>query len=289
MMNILLTGATGFLGSHLLKAMVQAGHEITILKRSSSDTTRIGSESGGFHSFDVPETSLEEVFSTCQFDVICHCATAYGRNSAQTSQVLEGNLLFPINILENAIQNGCKYFINTDTFFCKQLPNRLNQNEPVYMPEYTLTKYQFREWGRLRANQGSINFINLQMEHIYGPNDSLGKFVPWLETQLQKNAPSVDLTDGIQLRDFIYVDDVVDVFLDILNRIHSLRGYIHYEVGSGQAMSVRQFVEKMKDRAHASTKLNFGGLPRREEEIMYSKASSNSPYAMINFKSGEQK
>ena len=42
MMNILLTGATGFLGSHLLKAMVQAGHEITILKRSSSDTTRIG-------------------------------------------------------------------------------------------------------------------------------------------------------------------------------------------------------------------------------------------------------
>lgn len=288
-MKVLLTGATGFLGSHLLKAMIKTGHEVTILKRVSSDITRIVSEIDKYHSFDVPETPLKTIFSTYQFDAVCHCATVYGREGAQTSQVLEGNLLFPIDILENAIQNGCKYFVNTDTFFCKQLPNRLHHNEPIYMPDYTLTKHQFQEWGHLRANQGSINFINLRMEHIYGPNDSLGKFVPWVESQLQNNAPSLELTDGIQIRDFVYVDDVVDVFLDILKKIHSLRGFISYDVGSGQAVSVRQFVENMKERMQASTQLNFGSLPRREEEIMYSKASSNSPYAMINFKSAECK
>lgn len=283
-MRILLTGATGFLGSHLLKAMLHAGYEVSIIKRATSDLGRIVEVEGKYDSFNVPEASISQIFSTHQIDLVCHCATAYGRGSAETTKIVDGNLRFPVELLENAMRNGCKYFINTDSFFCKQLPERLEQNEPIYMPEYTLTKHQFREWGKLYANQGRITFINLQMEHIYGPNDSLGKFVPWVENQLANNVAEIALTDGIQLRDFVYVDDVVDVYLDVLKRVRSFKGYENFEVGSGQAMSVRQFVERLKDKVGASTKLNFGAIPRREEEIMYSQASSKSPYAMINFK-----
>ena len=286
-MKIMLTGATGFLGSHLLKAMLHAGYEVAIIKRSTSDLGRIDEVKGKYDSFDVPETSLTDIFSANRIDVVCHCATAYGRGEVQAAQIVNGNLCFPIDVLENAIQSGCKYFINTDSFFCKQLPERLERNEPIYMPEYTLTKHQFREWGRLRANQGKINFINLQMEHIYGKDDSLGKFVPWVENQLANNAHAIDLTDGIQLRDFISVDDVVNVYLDVLQRIQSFEGYKSFEVGSGQTVSVRQFVEQMKKKMHASTKLNFGAIARKEEEIMYSKASSKSPYSMINFKAAK--
>lgn len=283
-MKILLTGATGFLGSHLLKAMLRAGYEIAIIKRATSDLGRIAEVEGKYDSFDVPETELTQIFSEHPIDLVCHCATTYGRGQVETTRIVDGNLRFPIELLENAMQNGCKYFINTDSFFCKQLPDRLERNEPIYMPEYTLTKHQFREWGKLYANQGKITFINLQMEHIYGPNDSLGKFVPWVESQFANNTAEIDLTDGIQLRDFVYVDDVVNVYLDILKRIKTFKGYASFEVGSGQAMSVRQFVEQLKEKTGASTKLNFGAIPRKEEEIMYSKASSHSPYSMSNFK-----
>lgn len=61
-MKILLTGATGFLGSHLLKAMLRAGYEIAIIKRATSDLGRIAEVEGKYDSFDVPETELTQIF-----------------------------------------------------------------------------------------------------------------------------------------------------------------------------------------------------------------------------------
>ena len=135
-----------------------------------------------------------------------------------------------------------------------------------------MSKYQFREWGRLRAIDGQINFINLQMEHIYGPNDSEGKFVTFLIQSMRSGVKELDLTDGIQIRDFIYVDDAVSAYLAVLTHLEELSGYCQFEVGTGISHTVRELVETICTELGATTQLNFGKKLRADCEIMFSTA-----------------
>lgn len=274
-MKILLTGATGFLGSHLLKALRREKFDVVILKRTTSDVSRIEKIIPQYLCFNSDEYPVEEIFDAEKIDVVIHCATVYSRNSLSAKDVIDGNIVFPLRLLEAAMGNRCLYFINTDTFFCKQISERLENGKKLYLPNYTLSKYQFHQWGKLRAIEGKITFINLQMEHIYGPDDSEEKFVKWLETQLSNNVPYVDLTDGIQLRDFVPVDKAVEAYIDVLKNIENMHGYYNLEIGTGETTSIRQFAEKMKQDMESQTELRFGKIKRSQEEIMYSTASKD--------------
>lgn len=277
-MKILLTGATGFLGSHLLRALKSDGHDVVIFKRTTSNTYRIQDMILECTCYNSDQDSIDDIFATEKINVVIHCATLYSRKNDAIEQSIESNLVFPIRILEAAIKNGCKYFINTSSFFCKQIPERMNKGKTLFLSNYTLTKHQFCEWGKLTAIEGKINFINLQMEHIYGPDDGDGKFIRWLEKQFSENVPSVDLTDGIQLRDFIYVADAVEAYRNVIKNLEVYQGFYSMEIGTGETMSVRQFVENLKKSSKAQTELRFGALKRKENEIMYSTASKEIIY-----------
>ena len=271
-MKILLTGATGFLGSHLLKALLRKEHDVSVLKRSTSNCRRIDKELDKCRLYDVDRADLGEVFREGAFDAVIHCATEYKTKENQTSDVVNSNLLFPLQILETAISANCPYFINTDSFFTKQLPDRFRNDQALYAPEYTLSKYQFREWGMMRAIEQKINFVNLQMEHIYGPDDSPEKFISFLIHSMRSGAKEIDLTDGIQIRDFIHVDDAVEAYLAVLKHLENLTGYHSFEVGTGVSRTVREFVEAIHREMGTATTLNFGSVPRKDTEIMFSTA-----------------
>ena len=271
-MKILLTGATGFLGSHLLRALLDEGYEMLLLKRSSSDCARIRERLKECKVFDVDCEPLEDIFDKECPQVVIHCAVEYGKNDKRAEKMLMGNLVFPFQLLEAAISGRCPYFINTDSFFTKQLPERFRQSLDLYAPEYTLTKHQFQEWGQLRAIEKKINFINLQLEHMYGEDDNPDKFLSFVMRSMREGVSHLDLTDGIQIRDFIHVDDVVQAYLVVLSKLHELTGYQSFEVGSGISCPLRKFLQQMKSEMRAETVLNFGAVPRTEKEIMYSTA-----------------
>lgn len=271
-MNILLTGATGFVGSHLLKVLLDRGDQVTILKRSFSDCTRISKLLCNCIYYDLDVTDLDNVFSFHRFDAVIHCATNYGGKNVPVSEMLRTNLLFPIELLSTAISFACPCFINTDSFFTKQIPDRFLASRPLYRSEYTLSKYQFREWGKLRAIENKIVFINLQMEHIYGPDDGKEKFLSYVIQEMKSGASKLDLTDGTQARDFIHIDDVVQAYLVILDNLDQLIGYQNFEVGSGKACTLREFVEKIHSIIGTRTQLNFGAISKSEAEIDYSVA-----------------
>ena len=138
--------------------------------------------------------------------------------------------------------------------------------------EYTLPKSQFREWGRLRTIGQKINFVNLQMEHIYGPDDGPEKFVSFLIHSMKSGAKEIDLTDGIQIRDFIHVDDAAGAYLAALKRLDNLTRYHSFEVGTAVSRTVREFVETIHREIGAVTNLNFGSVPRKDTDIMFSTA-----------------
>jgi CDP-paratose synthetase len=265
--KILLTGATGFLGSHLLRAFIAKGWDVTIIKRSFSNTNRICDLIPQLSFVDKDITPLASVFDEKnRFDAVVHAATCYGRDGQSAAEILETNVGFPLELLENSMRCKVSVFINTATFF-----NSASLLYP-YLSNYILSKRQFEDWGKVFSAHKKIGFVNLRLHQIYGPGDDSSKFTTWIFESLKKNHPHIELTPGEQKRDFVFIDDVVSAFLHILDTQNKENEYLEYDIGSGKEISIREFVEKAKEISGAKTKLIFGAKPYRDFELMQSRA-----------------
>ena len=258
MLQVLLTGATGFLGSKLVARMASKpdAYKVTALKRTFSNTWRIAHLLESVQTEDIDLNDLSRVFEGRKFDVIIHCATDYGRKQTSRSDIIESNLVLPLRLLELGMRNNVSAFLNTDTMLDKRVS------------DYTLSKRQFREW--LESVAADIKGINMILEHFYGPGDDATKFVTAIVRSLVRGQSEIALTEGKQRRDFIFIDDVVDAFMRVLESIHTLPlGYSEYEVGSGRSVSIREMVETATRLAgNGATHLKFGAIPYRPNEPM---------------------
>lgn len=254
--TILLTGATGFLGSNLLRKFLSEGFNVVILARETSDFSRIKDCLDKIRVLFVESCDYERIFKDFRFDAITHCATNYGRKMESPLSIIETNLILPLKLLQAGMTNGLKCFINTDTI----LDKRVNY--------YSLSKSQFKDWLKLYSDR--LMCVNVSLEHFYGPNDDDSKFTTWVIQSLIKDVPQLDLTLGYQKRDFIYVDDVSSAFAAILqSAILKGGGFQSYEVGAGNPVSIRDFIGVIKKiTKNTKTKLNFGAIPYRENEVM---------------------
>ena len=260
---ILLTGGTGYLGSKILKQLVDNGYNIILLKRSFSNPVRIKEYINNITFYNIDLTPLETIFSENTIDTIVHCATNYGRGENDPLQVIEANLVLPLKLLELGKKYHVKSFINTDTI----LDKRINY--------YSLSKKQFKDW--LFVYKQDYTCINVALEHFYGSGDDETKFVTYIVHNLLKNVDRIDLTKGEQKRDFIYIDDVVNAFLKIINSLDNFsKDFYEFEVGTNHPLSIKEFVELAKQLSgNEQTLLNFGALPYRENEVMNYKVNTS--------------
>jgi nucleoside-diphosphate-sugar epimerase len=257
--TILITGGTGFLGSHLICALLKQDHEIILLKRPFSNIQRIAQLLPYVKIYDADLQKIDKIFFENNINIVIHTACCYGRRNESLSSILAANTSYGIKILECAMCHKVEVFINTDTIFDK------------YFSPYTLSKRQFVEWLNFFSND--IKVINMKLEHMYGPNDDNKKFVTWLLQQFKENVREIKLTSGIQKRDFIYISDVVSAYLTVINHYFELNHFNEFEVGTGNSMPVRDFVEEMekqyKERyPECESVLNFGAMPYRKNENM---------------------
>ncbi|NCC33187.1 MAG: NAD-dependent epimerase/dehydratase family protein [Chloroflexia bacterium] len=261
-MRILLTGATGYLGSHLAKAFVADGHQIVALKRQTSSLHRLNGIQDQVCFYDAENIDLARPFQEQgPINAVVHTSTCYGRAGESTSQVFETNTAFPLRLLETAVFFNTDTFVNTDTILYP------------YLNAYSLSKKQFAEWGRKLSDSARMRFINIQLEHMYGPGDEPSKFATWVARQCLKNVERLALTSGEQRRDFIAVEDVVNAYLTIFQSLEAMKpGYSLVPVGSGRAISIRSLVEMIHCMTASNSKLDFGAIPQRASEPMESKA-----------------
>lgn len=262
--TILMTGATGYLGSNILNSIVKmGGYKVVVLKRSFSNTFRIDNVIDNVVVYNLDEVEIEKIFKENQIDIILHCATDYGRKVVDPMQIIEANLVLPIKLLECGRKHGVKSFINTDTVLDKRISH------------YSLSKKQFRDW--LLSYKKDMVCINVELEHFYGPGDDKTKFVSYVADLLTKNADKIDLTPGEQKRDFIYIDDVVQAFLKIISHTQRLEnGFYEFQVCSEQEITIKELILMMKGLiGNHKTLLNFGTVPYRENEAMVSSADAS--------------
>lgn len=263
--GILLTGATGYLGSHLAQALADAGYVVVVLKRRSSSLARLDPVLSKVTLVDIEDCDYGSLFHEYgKIDAVIHCATAYGRVGETVENMVESNLAFPLKLLAAAAKANVQAFFNADTALDK------------FLNAYTLSKAQFAEWGRYFSQKRNISFFNLRLQHIYGPNDDDSKFTTYVIKGCLKNAQNLELTKGEQERDFIYIEDVVTAYLLLLEKQSSMKeGFAEFDIGSGETVTIREFSELVKDVSGSSAHLNFGARPYREGEVMYARAETD--------------
>lgn len=263
-MTILVTGCTGFLGSYLLKSFIKLEYNVIGLKRSTSDTYRISDSLEKCTYYNIDEIELNTIFSNHQIDVVLNTVTDYGRKNNTISSILNTNLMFGLKLLEESVSNNVKAFINTDTL----LERNINT--------YALSKAQLVDWMKFQSTKNT-KMINIKIEHMYGALDDENKFIYWFINQLKANVEKIDLTSGIQKRDFIYIDDIISAYETVISSIESLSNYEEFELGSGTTIEVKEFIQKLYKELSRTykidTKLNFGAVKYRDNENMHMNAN----------------
>lgn len=275
-MAVLVTGGTGFVGSHLLKGLLADGHEVVVLKRSTSDLTRVRPLLGepGLSFVDIDRDGIAGAFAAAPVEAAVHVATSYGRGGETLASILEANLIFPVELIELCVQHRVRAFVNTDSYFCKE------KKSYSALPNYSLSKQNLLPW--LKKFSDRIMLVNACLEHVYGAHDSPTKFCEDLirKVALQR-VDSHPLTHGHQKRDFVHVDDVVRAYVAIVRRsVEKESGYAEVNVGTGRSVEIRAFAETVKRLSGSPTDLRFGAIPYRDDEIMNSAADTRALSAM---------
>lgn len=262
--TILATGLTGFIGGHLLDRLLLAQYNVVAIHRRTEIKTL------SIHP-NLLWVTLDEAMigiAKQKYDAIIHLATSY-HAGGDLCKLIDSNLIMPLKLLELAIKHEIQLFINTDSFWAKK---GLNYS---HMRPYIKSKNDFMCWAKLAVEcetVSTLRIVNMRLEHVYGPNDSMQKFVPQTLSSLIAGRDLV-LTKGEQLRDFVHVYDVVEAYLEILgSRMAFAQRITEIQVGTGKVNSIRSFVEMAKSISGSISTIEFGGLPYREGEIMCSSA-----------------
>ena len=256
MNTVLITGVTGFLGSALARELCKT-HRIIGLKRHASDLFRLADIANHIMLYDADQVSLETLFQEFSIDFVIHTATDYGKHGAVT-KVLDANVQYPLSLLSLSIANGVTAFINTDTFYT-----------PNYgaLQYYSLSKRQFLEWAKQLSDD--VPVINLKTGVLFGPKDNHDKFMPSMIRRLLASESEIDLTPGDQKRNFIYVEEAARIYRLVLERISNIPpGFNEFNVGSSETYSIRDFIEQLHHLTQSRSRLKFGALPYRVNEIM---------------------
>lgn len=248
-MNILLTGGTGFIGSHLLHKLLKSNYSVVILKRRTSDIWRIKDCIDRIHYIDtdkISDTSI--IFTQHKIDMIIHLAGVYIKHHSSAEEIEEMNsvnITFPAKLVENAVKYGVKNIINTGSFF-EYDRTGVNISEKSRINPYNyyaVTKIAFEEIIKFYSEKYNIRALTLKLFSPYGEKDNK-KIIPLIIESLFQQT-YLSMNDEDQHLSFTYIDDIVDAYLRAISFLQS-DTYTRYEVfniGNPHSYSVKQIVE----------------------------------------------
>lgn len=267
-MRILLTGASGFIGSRLLRHLGNAG--ISVVAVGRTPVSRDGVDFLTVAHLDAEH--LRPVLKDRSIDAVIHLAAAgVSPNDRDTRRLLEINAHLPAALALLAHDLGARAFVMTgsNSEYAQVGSEQIGEQAALETTKtYGATK---AAGGLLAVAVGSalgLPTANLRLFNVFGPGEAPHRLLPSLVQNLSAGK-SVALSEGLQQRDFVHVDDACTAVLTALHA--ALRGSLptgHYNVCSGRGISVREFALTVAATLGADAQLlRFGALPMRPDDV----------------------
>ena len=267
-MKILITGATGFVGSHLVKRLLNDGHTLTAIVRPDSKTSLLEAESIPYFSYTSNYNSLSIFLKKEAPDGIIHLASTVvvEHTSNQIDDIINSNILFPTHLIEAAIHANVKWFINTGTFW----QHYENKNySPVNL--YSASKQSFEDIARYYFEASTINFVTFKLSDTFGPNDCRPKILNlWIKSAL--SGEILGMSAGEQLIDLSYIDNVTEGFITLLGLISNDLDREHcgksFAIKSEKRVTLKELAQVFETVTGLKPNIDWGKKSYRVREVM---------------------
>ncbi len=267
-MNILVTGGAGFIGSHIVDALIAKGHTITVFDDLSSGKEAQINPLSTFVKGDIRHAeSLENLFKTTPFEAVFHLAAQIDvrKSTADPLADAETNILASLRLIHLAHTHGTKKFIFSSTGGAiygdtENRPTAETHSEHPLSP-YGIAKLSVDKYLAFYRELFGMQTVSLRYANVYGPRQNphgeAGVVSIFLSKMLDQSQPTIN-GDGMQTRDYVFVSDVVAANIAALEK--DVSGV--YNIGTGRETTVNTlfqilngFFNNTFQEIHAEAKL----------------------------------
>ena len=286
--RVLVTGGSGFIGSHLTRKLVGLGAEVAITTKYDSviDNVRVVDLWDKIKVYEADLRNLGAVQRLRDFkpDILFHLA-AYnhvGDSFHNFEEALNSNMLASANVME-VFDDGLERFvyISTSEVYGYQTDMPFVETmQPQPISPYSIGKYGGELYCRMKMEQMNRPMVAVRPFNAFGPYQSHRAVISEIIFKCLSGRP-IDATEGRQTREFNYVTNLVDGFLLAAQQETALGQLIN--IGSGDEISIRDLITTIHRETNSSSQLNFGALPNRDTEIWRMGADNARAKQLLNW------
>ena len=272
--TVLVTGGAGFIGSHLVDKLVSTGYRVVVLDNLSEGKLKNVNKNVHFHHIDLNVSGIHNILEQEKPDFIFHHAAQISIPNSVKDPVADAqtNILSTVRLLQASKDVGVGKIIFASTGGAiygnpERLPCPETEQEKPLSP-YSLSKAVSEKYFRLFEQLYRLNYTILRYGNVYGPRqDSGGEsgvIAIFIKKMLEKEQPRIN-GDGNQLRDFIYIDDIIEANLLAMNSGN--RETIN--IGSGVGTSIINIFKILSEIIKFKWEPLFGPAKPGEVESLY--------------------
>ncbi len=259
MKKAIVTGASGFIGSYLVKELVENNYEVlAIVRENTSNMNRLKD----FSNIEIVNCNLDNLniineTTNKTYDYFFHFAWDGVSGDMQTDYDLQvSNISNTLLALDVAKKLGCKRFIAAGSIQEIECTKEMAEEKEVSNQgnAYKISKMTAHYYSKLKASKVGIDFLWPLLTNTYGPGEVSSRLINTIIRKLIDGKEPA-LTKADQLYDFIYITDAARAYRYIAERGISYKNYI---IGSGRAIPLKEYLLELKEIVNPNINLGFG-------------------------------
>ncbi len=268
-MKILVTGGAGFIGSHIVDAYIELGHEVTIVDNLSTGLLSNVNPKAKFYELDINDPKVSEIIEHGNFDVINHHAAQIDVRVSVENPVLDAqsNIIGSIRLFHSAAKSGVNKIIfasSGGTVYGEQSYFPANEEHPLFpCSPYGISKLTSELYLAFYKSVYNLDFVALRYSNVYGPRQNPkgeAGVVAIFASKMLKGEQPIIYGDGTATRDYVYISDVVRANMLSLDP----KVFGAFNISTGVETDVNTIFKKIKDITNSSV-MEFHGPPKPGE------------------------
>lgn len=266
MKKILVTGATGFIGSNCIELLIKRDYEIHAISRNSIDNSNNNNIFWyKIDLFDVNE--IERIFKEVRPSHFMHLAWKMETGLMLNSEENEKWLYLSQNLIDLFYQYGGERILVSGSCFEYDLThNNICHEKTQLIPNssYGISKMKLYQYLKSICDKKNLSYVWGRIFFTYGPGQKAKSLVPYVVGNLCNNN-IVETTDGNQIYDYLYVEDIALALILLLESPH--QGAVN--ISSGNPLTLKKLILKIAEIFERKDLIEFGVKPRPKDSPDY--------------------
>ncbi|MBC8395277.1 MAG: NAD-dependent epimerase/dehydratase family protein [Bacteroidetes bacterium] len=286
-MKSIVTGGNGFIGGHIVDALIEKGHKVTVIDNLSSPFHEKFhyNDQALYLKLDINDPTVKGFFEGV--DYVFHLAAESRIQPTIEDPVLacQTNYVGTANVLQYAREAGAKrvMFSSTSSAYGLQPPPHRESLTPDPLNPYSVTKVSAERLCKMYHDLFGLETVVFRYFNVYGPREPVkGQYAPVVGRFLKQQAAGELLTvvkPGTQTRDFVHVNDIVRANIAAMEAGSEVANGDVYNIGTGESISIKALAQRIKSA------INW--LPERQGEAKHTLADISKSKKMLNWEPQE--